>query len=111
MDTFASSSKLDRDLPTITISRMLDMKTSSRRFKMELAIFGVRYSNKDGEPVPHKSDWQHHPGIMVLGQDIDGSEITVEAASNDMHWLQTLSKNFALHNTVVLDQPTFSGSK
>lgn len=78
---------------------------------MQLAIPGVRYSNIDGEPVPHKTGWQHHPGIMVLGQDIDGTDITIEAASDDMHWLETLSKNVALHNTVILDQPTFFASK
>jgi hypothetical protein len=112
MDTLdATSSGAERDLPTITFSRMLDLKTSSKRFKMELAISGVRHSNLAGESMPHKAGWQHHPGIMVLGQNVDGREITIEAAGDDMHWLNIHSRNLTLDNTVVLERPTFSSSK
>jgi hypothetical protein len=107
----SASSKLAQNLPTITINRLLGMTTSSRRFKIELAISGVKFSNSAGEPVPHKTAWQHHPGIMVLGQDMDGKEITVEAMSDDTSWLQQLSKQLTLDKTVVLEQPSFSGSR
>jgi hypothetical protein len=105
------SSKPAHSLPTITINRLLGIITSLRRFKIEQAISGVTFSNLAGEPVPHKTAWQHHPGIMVLGQDVDGNKITIEAMSDDMSWLQQLSKQLTLDKTVVLEQPSFSGSR
>jgi hypothetical protein len=49
-----------RSLPTITIQRMLEMTTTSRRFKIELVIPGVKNSSLTGKPIPHKSEWQQH---------------------------------------------------
>jgi hypothetical protein len=107
-----AASRGERDLPTITVKRMLDMTTSYRRYnQVELTISGVRFSNLQGKPVPHKPQWQQHPGIVVLGQDIDGSEITIEAVGDDMHWLESLSKHLTLAKTVVLEHPTFSGCR
>lgn len=100
-----------RHLPTITVKRMLNMSTTSRRFKTELVIKGVRHSNLSGEPVPHKGDWQQHLSIMVLAQDREGQDINVEASSNDMAWRQRISKRLTLGATVVIEQPSFSGTK
>lgn len=100
-----------RSLPTITISRMLQMTTTSRRFKIELVITGVRNGNLNGEPVPYKAEWQQHLNIVALGQDIAGDQITIEISNDDASWMDRISKQLARENTVVIEQPTFSGSK
>lgn len=100
-----------RSLPTITIQRMLKMTTASRRFKIELVITGVRNSSLTGEPIPHKSEWQQHFNIVSLGQDRNGDEITVEATNDDTAWLNRMSKQLTMGRTVIIEQPTFSGSK
>jgi hypothetical protein len=106
-----ASSKPEHGFPTITVSRLLEMSTNSCRYKIELAISGVKFSNLAGKPVPHKTSWQHHPSITVLAQNVDGREITVEAMSDDMSWLQHLTKQLVLDKTVILEQPLFSGSR
>jgi hypothetical protein len=100
-----------RTIPTITIKRMLEMTTTSRRFKIELTVTGVKNSNLAGEPVPSKSEWQHHLNIVVLGQDRNGDEITIEASNDDATWMGQLSKQLAWGKTVVIEQPTFPGCK
>jgi hypothetical protein len=107
----ASPASPGRSLPTITISRMLEMTTTCRRFKIELVITGVRNGNLNGEPVPHKAEWQQHLNIVALGQDITKDQITIEASSDDATWMDRISKQLARGNTVVIEQPTFSGSK
>jgi hypothetical protein len=100
-----------QNLPAITVSRMLDMTTTSRRFKIDLAITGAKNSNLQGEPVPHKTEWQQHTTVAVIGQDSNGQEITVEVADDDPVWLGSVSKLLAMGKTVTLGQPTFSQSK
>jgi hypothetical protein len=100
-----------RTLPTITIKRMLEMTTTTRRFKVELAITGPTNSNLAGEPVPYKTEWQHHLNITAVAQDSNGDEITIEVSNDDAAWMGQLSKRLALGKTVVIEQPSFSGCK
>jgi hypothetical protein len=61
--------------------------------------------------VPQKAAWQQHSSIMVLGQDADNEEITVEAIDDDSTWLGQIAKQLAMNKTVVIEQPSFSGCK
>jgi hypothetical protein len=99
------------NLPTITIGRMLEMTTTSRRFKIELVVTGVRNDNLSGEPVPYKAEWQQHLNIVALGQDVMGDQITIEVSNDDAAWMDRIAKQLMRGRTVVIEQPTFSGSK
>lgn len=107
----AASVSPSRTLPTITIKRMLGMTTTTCRFKVELIVTGPKNNNLAGEPVPYKTEWQHHLNITVIAQDSNGDEITVEASNDDATWMDQLSKRLALGKTVVIEQPSFSGCK
>lgn len=112
--THASSTGLaspPRNLPTITIGRMLEMTTTSRRFKIELVVTGVRNGNLSGEPVPYKAEWQQHLNIVALGQDITGDQITIEVSNDDAAWMDRIAKQLVRGRTVVIEQPTFLSSK
>jgi hypothetical protein len=74
---------------------MLDMSTTSRRFKIDLTITGAKNNNLQGEPVPEKTEWQQHTTIAVIGQDSNGQEITIEAADDDLIWLPARFSNFS----------------
>jgi hypothetical protein len=101
----------NRALPTISVQRMLELTTTSRRFKVELVVTSVKNSNLAGEPVPYKPEWQHHLNFTVLGQDSNGDANTVEASNDDSAWMDQLSKRLVLGKTVVIEQPSFSGCK
>jgi hypothetical protein len=98
------------NLPAITVSRMLDMTTTSRRFKIDLTITEAKNSNLQGKPVPDKTDWQQHTTIAVIGQDSNGQKITIEAADDDLVWLGSVSKLLRTGRTVTLGQPIYSQS-
>jgi hypothetical protein len=107
----AGPSTPGRKLPTITISRMLETTTSTRRFKVNLVISGVKNNNLAGEPVPHKSEGQRHLNLTVFGQDSNGHRITIEATDDDVVWMDHLSKRLARGRTVTFGRPSFLGCK
>jgi hypothetical protein len=109
--TFHPAMCLHENLQAITVSRMLDMTTTSRRFKIDLTIIGAKNSNLQGKLVPDKREWQQHTTIAVIGQDTNGQEITIEAANDDLVWLGSVSKHLRTGKTVTLGQPTFSQSE
>jgi hypothetical protein len=90
--TFHPAMTPHKNLPAITVSRMLDMTTTSRRFKIDLTITGAKNSNLQGEPVSDKTEWQQHTTIAVIGQDNNGQKITIEAADDDLVWLVSVFK-------------------
>jgi hypothetical protein len=114
METPAATSHLamtpHENLPAITVTRMLDITTTSRQFKIDLTITGAKNSNLQSKSVLDKLEWQQHTTIAIIGQDSNGQKITIEAADDDLVWLGSVSKLLRTGKTVTLGQPTFSQS-
>lgn len=96
----------------LSVLEILNMKGGNKRFSIDLILVEAKHCNADGEPVPqeHPFNSQIHQ-LVLLGQDYEGEQITVEASGDDLSWLKKIAACMRLRQTVTLQNPAFSPSK
>lgn len=100
------------ECPQLTLGDMLKLKSSTKRYKIDLIIVGAKHCTPTGEPIPHENPrFPQQSQLVLLAEDSTGALMTVEVTSDDITWLHNTATQLLLNKTVTFEQPVFSPSK
>lgn len=100
------------ETPKLTMAEVFKLKSSTRRYKIDLVIVGAKHCQPSGKPVPQENPrFAQQSQMILLGHDSAEILITIEATSDDRAWLEEIASMLMLKKTVTLEQPILSPTK